>query len=58
MLGVVEAMSPFLGAAIGEPYLGGGAAGGTHREGDVGDVQGDSETDYARGEGVLGDDAV
>ena len=58
MMRVVQAMSPFPGAAMGEPYLGLGAAGGTESEGDVCDVPGDGEADDARGEGVVGDDVV
>ena len=58
MVGMVQAMSPFLAAAIREQYLGGGAAGGTDSEDDVCDVPGDGEADDACGEGAVGDDAV
>ena len=57
MLGMVQAMLPFLGDGMGEPYLGGGAAGGTDSDGDVGDVSGDGAAGVAVAEGGVGDAA-
>ena len=47
MVGVVQAMLPFLGDGMGEPYLGDGAASGTDIDGDVGDVSRDGAAGVA-----------